>query len=167
MYYNVWIIERERRTPQLSEGISLDDLRFVHPQIYALDMVTKGWEVFLKRDVDGNGAKVSYSLSRQVSKDFDIEGLVKKIGVLDEEGNIIDEYSVGFTTSVDKKPTLSFNFTGFPTQKTMDVLQNLEKEFLPEDFRPMHLKLIASSDDIEETPQRKSYLDRAKEIFHR
>lgn len=159
-------MERGRHTPQLPEGLLPDDLRFVHPQLYPVDMAYKGWEVYLGKGVDGNEAKVSYSLSRNADG-LDLEELKKTIGILDEEGNAINGYSL-YVNQKDGEPArLEFNFTGFPTQKTMDVLQNLEGQFLAKDFKPRHFKMIASSEPMEETPGAKSLLARAKEIFHR
>ncbi|HYM65529.1 MAG TPA: hypothetical protein VES68_03545 [Candidatus Sulfotelmatobacter sp.] len=160
----------ERRTgsqvPELPNGMTLDDLRFVNPQVFHLDMAIKGWDVYLGRGIDGNEAKVSYELSREVPKDFNFGGLGSKIGIVDEEGNVLPEYSVLHTNPPEKPSTLTFNFTGFPTQKTMDVLKKLEDEFSPPQFRPRHLRLVGESEG-QEPEKRKSLLDRAKEIFHR
>src|SRR5260221_5876253 len=129
-------------------------------------MAIKGWEVFLGRGIDGNEARVSYELSRKIPKDFNLEGLGLRIGILDEEGNALPEYSVLLTNPPDQPSILTFNFTGFPTQKTMDVLKNLENEFPPSQFRPTNLRLVGSSEG-QEPEKRKSLLDRAKEIFRR
>lgn len=167
-------MEREsaQNIPELPSGMSVDDLRFVHLQLYALDMVQKGWEVLLGREVDGNPAKVSYTLKREVEKDYDWHELVKKIGVLNEEGNIIPEYSIGLNFGNDEPSVLDFNFTGFPTQKTMDVLKSLEDEFTPAEFKPKKLSLLASSEPMddffeESPPRRKSFFEGIREIFHR
>ena len=188
---------RQRATPQLPDGLSLDDLRFVNQQMYPLEMTMKGWEVLLENGIGGNEARVLYSLSRTVPNTLDLVELKKRIGLIDDDGNSLPGYYVGLTNSQDATLTLSrrmgisdetdqeiksfantpvlkedeshllFNFTGFPTEKTMDVLLGLEKEFLPKDFKPMHLRLLASSESMEETPRGKSFLERAKTIFHR
>lgn len=169
-------MERNRRgtqLPQLPEGLTLSDLRFVNPEIYPLDMAMKGWQVLLKRDVGGNAAKVSWSLERGVPEDFDLDTLKQQIGVLDEKGNALPGYHIGLasspdaihslgkqvgidditdeagnsliyhTNSTDKTFYLLFNFTGFPMAKTMEVLLSLEQQFLPADFTPVRFERVA------------------------
>lgn len=162
--------ERERRPrgndlPELPLGMTIEDLRFVNPHIYPIDMASKGWQVLLERDVDGNPAKVAYSLERGVPEDIDVEALQRKIGILDEDGFYLPGYYLGVAHSKDAEKFLArkvglpsmdvadnegnsqmwnspetsfllFNFRGFPTAKTMDVLLKLENEFLADGPKP-------------------------------
>lgn len=158
--------------PKLPEGMILDDLRFVHPQLYALSVVQLGWEALIGSGIDGNPAKVAYTLSRPVSEGINLDRLRRSTGIIDEEGTSLPGYTVGVVEK-DGKHILGFNFTGFPTQQTMDVLKALEDEFNPEGVKPIRLRLLASSepmddfDDYAEAPRRKSLLERARTIFNR
>jgi hypothetical protein len=144
--------------PQLPEGMTLDDLRFVNPETYALHMAWKGWTVVVGGDVDGNPVKVGYSLSREITDGFDVTTLGQKIGVINEQGETLDGYSLGIIHRDGQrhdKPTLDFKFRGFPTEKTMQVLESLEREFLPEgegpERRKRNFRLLASATSGPET----------------
>lgn len=164
---------RQPREPELPEGMTFDDLRFVHPQIYPLSVAQLGWEALLGFDIDGNEAKVSYSLRRPVSEDFDAKSLAKRIRLLDEKGEMLPSYRLNVDTKETKTPSLEFNFTGFPTQTTMEVMRALEDDFNPEGSQPRRLQLLGSSEPMDDPyeeeiqPQRKPLFQRAREIFHR
>ena len=137
-------------TPQLPTGLALEDLRFVHPQVYPLSMGVKGWAAEVHSDVEGNSAKVRYVLSRPVPESFDIDSLAtlaETIGII-EDGAIRESYSLYVDCFDEARPlahqlrekvnphednqsVLIFDFTGFPTAKTMDVLLSLEHAFDP------------------------------------
>lgn len=143
-------MEKEPPSPELPKGFSLDDLRFVHPQLYPIDMGFKGWSCELHFDIDGNPAKVSYTLARPLSENFDLDhmtNIAEDIGIMNE-GEFLKGYSLKIDTFNEARPisqkmrevinphegakaVLIFNFTGFPTEKTMQVLMRLEKRFLP------------------------------------
>ncbi len=155
------------RVPELPEGLTLAELRFVNPQFYPLDMAMKGWQVFLRFDIGGNPARVSYSLLRSVSPDTDADDLRRQIGMVDEEGGVKPGYYMGIADNPDAASTLSrrlgieditdeqgssmlrrqgeasyllFNFSGFPTEQTMDIMMALENKFLPEGQKPLTIE---------------------------
>jgi len=155
--------------PMLPAGVKVEDLRFVHPQLYPLDMVTKGWQALLRANIDENPAKMSYSLLRAVAEDLDVESLKRDVGMVAEDGTPLPGYLLAISDDPEAEKTLArqmgagaidildsegrsqiwqgegrfliFNFTGFPTSKTMDVLLALEKKFLPKSFRPYKIEL--------------------------
>jgi len=142
-------MEKDPSTPDLPEGITVDDLLYFNPQHYLIDMAMKGWGVKISHGVDGNEDKVSYGLSRPVGLDFSstsLDDLSERIGIKDKDGNILAGYSlvVGFVGDSgslveelrqdvnpheDSGAVLRFNFTGFPTGKTIDVMDRLEQAF--------------------------------------
>lgn len=155
--------------PELPAGMTVEDLRFVHPQLYPLDMATKSWQALLRANVDENPAKMSYSLLRSVAEDLDVESLKRDVGMVAEDGTPLPGYFLAISDDPEAEKTLArqmgvgaidildsegrsqiwqgegrfliFNFTGFPTAKTMDVLIVLEKKFLPKDFHPYKIEL--------------------------
>lgn len=155
---------RRGKAPELPEGLTLAELRFVNPQFYLLDMAMKGWQVFLRFDVGGNPARVSYSLLRSVPPDTDADDLRRQIGMVDEEGRVKPGYYMGIADNPHAASSLSrqlgieditdeqgssmlrrqgeasyllFNFSGFPTEQTMDIMLALENRFLPEGQKPL------------------------------
>lgn len=188
-------VQPKKELPELPEGMTVDDLRFVSPHAYAISMAMLGWEAALLAHVDGNEAKVSYSLTRTIPDSLNLDELKRKIGIVDNEGNSAPGYYLGTTNSKDAEFAVSrkagvpddftrsvheignnpgpndeelylyFNFTGFPTKQTMDILMALENEFKPEDYQPVEMHLLASSESAERQ-SRRSILQRAREIFH-
>ncbi|MEK7551695.1 MAG: hypothetical protein AAB532_03795 [Patescibacteria group bacterium] len=152
--------ERRKKTPpQLPVGMTFDELRFADPEIYPPSMVMIGWQVLLGHDIGGNEAKVSYSLLRSVPKTLDLDKLRRQIGMTDDEGHVLPGYYMDTTPNpdairslarqigiedltdreghsiltsgaTDDENYLMFNFTGFPTAKTMSVLTALGEQFL-------------------------------------
>lgn len=158
--------------PQLPKGVTVDDLRFVNPEVYALDMAYKGWEVLLGSDKDGNPAKVSYTLSREIAEGYDVAALRERLGLVDEQGEVLSGYSLDVAQGNGRRPTptlkpiLNFEFVGFPTAKTMQVLEGLEGAFLPEGQKPeqrVRFELLASSENALDVRN----ASKAKTIFER
>lgn len=127
-------MERRKKTRlDLPAGISPADLRFVHPMLYRISMTPKGWDTTIEEGIGGNPARVSYSLLRTVPIGLDIQNLKARLGIVDTEGNNLPGYYLDTTENPEASRTLLFNFTGFPTEKTIDALFGLEREFMPEE----------------------------------
>lgn len=112
-------------------------------------MAMQGWTAGTLHEVDGNRYKVHYRAARPVDRSFELEeleGLARRIGILDEEGEQLEGYSLVVDTFGDNRNALDtlhdkinphtntsrllvFNFHGFPTDTTMDVMQELERTF--------------------------------------
>lgn len=136
--------------PALPEGIRLEDLYYVNPQLYPLDIAAKGWTFEAIANVDGNPAKLRYELARPVGQDFgpdELDVLAAQMGIRDADGV---SYRPGYSLSIDsyrddpslarqmtdllngeQGPLLVFQFEGFPTADTMKAMLAIEQAFLP------------------------------------
>jgi len=85
----------------LPDGLSEDDLRYVHPQLFPPSMAMQGWNTVLKFDIDGNPYKVDYRLARPLDADFGIEEfskLASQVGIFNEEEDILPSYTFRIDT---------------------------------------------------------------------
>ena len=131
----------------LPHGVSEDDLVYLRlrpeePSAFESLARWRGWDVYVEEGSEDSRYKAFYALVREVPITFDdaeVAKLQDKIGIVDKWGELIDGYMlwakrVGdeqesepdhpffFVTETDR---LFFQFEGFPTAETMDVLQKL------------------------------------------
>ena len=126
-----------------------DDLRYVLPETFADIATEKGWTLVLEENVDDNHYKILYVMTRPVPTDFDdgkVAAMQERIGIVDEDDEIIDDYGLwtedvrvwkpgkipGRRKILSESKRLYFEFRGFPTDQTMDIMQALMQEFQPE-----------------------------------
>jgi hypothetical protein len=146
--------------PPLPEGIHLEDLRYVNPEVYPVDMAMKGWTFASQSNLDGNPAKLYYELARPVGEDFgpdELDALAKQMDIREVDGV---NYRPGYHLSIDsfrdnpslarklgdtlngaQGPLLVFQFEGFPTEETMQAMLTLEQAFFPQK-RPNWLRRL-------------------------
>lgn len=130
--------EYDPPSSDLPEGLTLDDLRFVDPELYSIHMASLGWTAAVETDVDGNPAKLGISLDRTVDQDFDeaeLRRLYEAIGLFDESGRVKDGYNLALRREEhygeETLRAIRFTFRGFPTEDTMEVLAAMEAVFIP------------------------------------
>ncbi|HLG90917.1 MAG TPA: hypothetical protein VI336_02035 [Candidatus Saccharimonadales bacterium] len=132
----------EYQNYELPLEIDEKELRYILPELFTPFVNERGWDVSIEEGVDGNHYKILYEMSRPVPAGFDdgeLAGMQDRIGIVDEYGEIIDDYGL-WTEGVRvwraaedpdlDQPTseskrLFFEFEGFPTDQTMDVMQKL------------------------------------------
>ena len=120
--------------------------RIVDSSVYALDLTHNGWRVIIEGRPNGHADAVSYHLSRIIANGLDTEELGKKIGIIDENGNKANGYSLSTTSTEEGTQVLNFTFDGVPTGNTRDVVVNLAKEFLPEYLKTRPISIAFSSE---------------------
>jgi hypothetical protein len=138
----------EYQNYELPLEIDEEELRYILPELFTPLVEERGWDVSIEEGVDGNYYRVLYVMSRPVPPGFDdgeLADMQDKIGIVDEYSEIIDDY-VLWTEGVkvlpgDENPDLDpptseskrlfFEFEGFPTDQTMDIMKKLIETFPP------------------------------------
>ena len=120
--------------------------KIVDTSVYPLDLTHHGWRVKTEKHPNGHADAVSYHLSRVVTNGLNTEELGRKIGIVDENGNWTNGYSLSATPTEEGAQVLNFTFDGVPTGNTRDVIVNLAKEFLPEHLKARPILIAFSSE---------------------
>ncbi len=138
----------ERRSESQNPTLHLlpsEGPRIVDTSVYPIDLTHYGWKVRIENLTNGHTGNVSYSLSRKITPDVDLESLGEKIGIVDEKGGKINGYSLSEAQSERGERELHFAYTGIPTAQTSVVLNGLVKEFLPDYLKSKTLLIAFSS----------------------
>ena len=147
----------EHTNHELPGGVKENQLRYVIPGLmFEQQAIANGWAVHIENGTAENDYMVRYGMARQMPDSFDDTNLadlkedleiVRKTGK--KKGMMFSGYDAWIesvktwpdgvdraaTTPTSNSTYLCFEFEGFPTKKTMDVLDDLV-EYQPPAERP-------------------------------